>query len=175
MSLLLHSVLWEQRDLENRKTLLQPFFFLFSFPLVRVQRVKPVHVQMHTHTVHMQTWNFKRTSARSRTHGALETKDQAFANLGRPTVGVFGGRPRTWLRRSTWSEGCRWQRLGPVPGKPPRRVALLQSTSHRGAGRRRRRGWGGKRQLEEGSFKTPHAELFTQAKSPFRLSKLSQE
>lgn len=36
-------------------------------------------------------------------------------------------------------------------------------------------GRGGKRQLEEGSFKTPHAELFTQAKSPFRLSKLSQE
>ena len=143
LSPLLRSVLWEQRDPESRKTLLKTLFL--SFPLARVQRVKPAHGRTHTHArrVHTQARNFKEPAP---AHGALETNDRASANLapanGRrlwraaphaaPAQHAVGG------ARMAAAGSCARKASAPRPPPPIRRG-----------------GGGRKRQLEEGSFKTP--------------------
>lgn len=77
-----------------------------------------------------------------------------FLECGYPRLlGVFGGRPCSWLQHSTWSQGCRWQRLGPVPGKAS--VPRGPPPIHQAPGNR-----GGNGRLQEGRFKTPRVVLF---------------
>lgn len=104
----------------------------------RVQRVKPAHAQMHTHTPHANTELQSRGAHR---HGALETNDRgpadpAWRALARgPAHGCAHG---CGAARGRGADGS----AGPTPAKPPHRVA--PATAARG-----------EEAAREGSFQTP--------------------